>query len=1139
MGKQRMTALDVRASVEEMRSSLVGLRLLNIYDISPKMFLFKFGHGENKKTMVLESGVRMHLTQLVREKPKIPSQFTLKLRKHVRAWRLDSVTQLQHDRTVDFRFGVSEDASFHIIVELFSKGNIILTDHEYRIMLLLRTHRDDDIKMFVREIYPVTSAFDEEQLKQQKEQQKEEENSQDITAVKAKRTEALRREWNTVFARHADYETTRSTLSAVHHFGPSLADHILAVTGVKNVKKGDMTCSGEEMFMRLLPGMLQAWEIAYSALPPGGYLIRNNKPKKDRNGNSDVQRKEQQEKEKEGQLTSAMVTDTTIGGSMPVQAEHYDDFSPVLLAQYRGDGVVTSFLPSFGNVCDTFFLSTETEKIEQHNEKKNTTVLSKRERFERDHQRRINALERQAEENRRKGECLIHNADKVDEAIGLINGALAAGIQWDALRRLLKQRHAEGHPVAYMVHELFLERNSISVLLLQEKEDDGNEKDDDNNNDDNKEEEEEEQDNRIPLVVEVDLSKTAFANATTYFAKKKANRAKHEKTVAATAKALAGAEKKGERVAAKQQTKKAIIKERHRCWWEKFAWFRTSCGDLVIQGRDAATTEILIRRVMQLGDIFVHCDIDNAFPCLLRPADLVWLSVNAANHKDQHNQHQYKQQTTWPVHLTSLDEAGGWCVSRSSAWESKFSIGAWWVYASQIVGGTATGCYLFEGEKHYLRPQPLTLACGLLFHVATRDINPQDQQELPNYIPHHRDSVSLQSSNTGDDTEINDSSVLFLPPDTASALHPLPSVEELRGPRRPHQQHSHHNNTQQQEQRGGGGGGPSSNSKGNQKTSLAPTKASATTTTTRGGGVEIADSVANRADQGMHSSVDIKGGRGAAAASSSANTQQRTKYQRKKLKKIQEKYKDQDDEDRLRGAFLNGNKLSKIQLELLALEREKEKHHDPLQPIPVEKAEHEKRKGGDKKKQKEEVVSESDHENDDDDNEHEEHSSSHEGDVPREEKIEEREEQEQEEKEKDHQEQQQQEKQQKKKEKVSSDSRASAAAVEALRATNNAEFRREWGHFTARPQPTDHVDYAVAVCAPMSCCATSYKYRSELFCGNAKKGQVAGGLHAQFVSLTAGSENPSEMQAVQSLDVNDVMEQLRGNLKRLNAKLVK
>ncbi|RNE97040.1 uncharacterized protein Tco025E_09556 [Trypanosoma conorhini] len=748
MVKQRMTALDVRASVEEMRAELRGLRLLNVYDISPKMFLFKFGQGENKKMLLLESGVRLHLTQLVREKPKVPSQFTLKLRKHVRAWRLDSVTQLQHDRTVDFRFGAGEGASYHIIVELFSKGNVVLTDNEHRILLLLRTHRDDDIKMFVRELYPVTRPFEEQQRTES-------------TAVPAaaeeqrrRRTEALRQEWHTVFARHADYETLRSTLSAVHHFGPALADHILTVTGVRNAKKGELNSDAETLFALLLPGMLQAWEIAFSPLPGGGYLIAYQKQSKGRAAAAAAAAARPGEENTQETTAVAGVGE----GPQQLQAVHYDDFGPVLLAQYGGDRVATSFLKSFGAVCDAFFLCTETERIEQHNEKKTTSVLSKRSKFERDHQRRLGALEAEELANQRKGECIIQNAEKIDEAIGLINGALAAGIQWDALRGLLKRRHAEGHPVAYMVHELFLERNSISVLV------EANEPDDD---------EDAEDCDVAPLVIEVELSKTAYANAAAYFAKKKSNRAKYEKTVAATAKALAGAEKKGERLAAKQKTKKAIVKERHRFWWEKFAWFRTSAGDLVLQGKDTQTTEILVRRVMQLGDVFVHSDVDGALPCLLRPVGSAWTTAFVAAAGESPPAPQAK---ACRIHMTSLDEAGAWCVSRSSAWEGKFTVAAWWVHASQITGGTASGCYLYDGEKHYLRPQPLTFACGLLFRVTARRIDPTDHDELPNFIA--EGERRLQHEEDGENGA-------FLPPDGAAALHPLPSIGELRGPRRP------------------------------------------------------------------------------------------------------------------------------------------------------------------------------------------------------------------------------------------------------------------------------------------------------------------------------------------------------------------
>jgi predicted ribosome quality control (RQC) complex YloA/Tae2 family protein len=70
-----------------------------------------------------------------------PSPFAMKLRKHLRNLRLENVTQLGNlDRVVDFRFG-SGAYAHHIILELYAQGNILLTDGEYRILALLRTHK--------------------------------------------------------------------------------------------------------------------------------------------------------------------------------------------------------------------------------------------------------------------------------------------------------------------------------------------------------------------------------------------------------------------------------------------------------------------------------------------------------------------------------------------------------------------------------------------------------------------------------------------------------------------------------------------------------------------------------------------------------------------------------------------------------------------------------------------------------------------------------------------------------------------------------------------------------------------------------------------------------------------------------------
>ena len=59
---------------------------------------------------------------------------------------------------MDLTFG-SEQGSYHLLVELYASGNVILTDHEFNILSLLRTHKyDESTKCAVKEKYPFNSA---------------------------------------------------------------------------------------------------------------------------------------------------------------------------------------------------------------------------------------------------------------------------------------------------------------------------------------------------------------------------------------------------------------------------------------------------------------------------------------------------------------------------------------------------------------------------------------------------------------------------------------------------------------------------------------------------------------------------------------------------------------------------------------------------------------------------------------------------------------------------------------------------------------------------------------------------------------------------------------------------------------------
>ena len=183
--KSRFDGIDVLAMTSYIQGTLLGHKVVNIYDgANSSTVMFKLastapkansadgstgeaGSKYNKVMLLLESGIRFNVCDSPASSSsdnKTPGAFAMKLRKHIRGTRLEGVKQLGVlDRVVDFRFG-SGDRTHHLILELYSSGNIILTDSEYKIVSLLRTHNyqkgdeSNKIRVAVHEIYPVTYA---------------------------------------------------------------------------------------------------------------------------------------------------------------------------------------------------------------------------------------------------------------------------------------------------------------------------------------------------------------------------------------------------------------------------------------------------------------------------------------------------------------------------------------------------------------------------------------------------------------------------------------------------------------------------------------------------------------------------------------------------------------------------------------------------------------------------------------------------------------------------------------------------------------------------------------------------------------------------------------------------------------------
>ena len=160
--KDRFNILDTYAIIKELQH-FNSYRVNNIYDIDNKTFLIKFDDFDQKRKcfIIIKSGQYLyHIYNPPQDRRKLPSSFCMKLRKHIKNKRLQSIEMLKCDRVIQFTFGTNEH-QYKLIIELFSFGNIILCDKNSTMLTLLRTHvYDNGNTILVNHPYPIQQLND-------------------------------------------------------------------------------------------------------------------------------------------------------------------------------------------------------------------------------------------------------------------------------------------------------------------------------------------------------------------------------------------------------------------------------------------------------------------------------------------------------------------------------------------------------------------------------------------------------------------------------------------------------------------------------------------------------------------------------------------------------------------------------------------------------------------------------------------------------------------------------------------------------------------------------------------------------------------------------------------------------------------
>ncbi len=152
MSKKSVSSLELAAIINELQILVKG-KISQIYHQDKEIILQLHAPSKGKKLLKIVPGKLLCFTN-EKNAPQRPSGFCMQLRKYLSNAFIKAISQKETERIVVFELEKKE--KYYLIIELFSKGNIILTDNNYLIIGALQRQiwKDRIVKNKEKYVFP-------------------------------------------------------------------------------------------------------------------------------------------------------------------------------------------------------------------------------------------------------------------------------------------------------------------------------------------------------------------------------------------------------------------------------------------------------------------------------------------------------------------------------------------------------------------------------------------------------------------------------------------------------------------------------------------------------------------------------------------------------------------------------------------------------------------------------------------------------------------------------------------------------------------------------------------------------------------------------------------------------------------------
>ncbi len=337
--------------------------------------------------------------------------------------------------------------------------------------------------------------------------------------------------------------------------------------------------------------------------------------------------------------------------------------------------------PSFNSAVDDFYSKIDYESIKTPKDQKIKDQIKAQKKILENQQEYLEELKMKKEKYYKIGDFLYANFINFEKLLSVILDARKKGYSWNEINTKLQQAKLEGLDGAEFFEKILPNMNQFLIKI------NGNE-------------------------VYIDLRKSFGENANLIYSKGK----KAEKKLQGTVKAITDTKKKIENLTLEKGSIEMgidfLIRKPKKKWYEKFRWFNSSDGFLIIGGRDATSNEIIFKKYLNSNDLIFHTN----FP----GSPLVVI-------KNPNNQ---------VITLEAINEAATFVASYSRAWKEGWGVvDVFYVEPTQITKTPPSGEYLqkgsfiISGKKNLIKNVKTELTIGLKF-IELDDRSNEDRQIL-------------------------------------------------------------------------------------------------------------------------------------------------------------------------------------------------------------------------------------------------------------------------------------------------------------------------------------------------------------------------------------------------------------------------